>query len=34
MARIVVAGANGKVGKLLVPKLAASGHEVIALVRR
>jgi uncharacterized protein YbjT (DUF2867 family) len=34
MARIIVAGANGKVGKLLVPQLAAAGHEVIALVRR
>ena len=33
MARIIVAGANGKVGRLLVPHLVATGHEVIALVR-
>jgi NADH dehydrogenase len=33
MTRIIVAGANGKVGRLLVPRLAAAGHEVIALVR-
>src|SRR5882757_58471 len=33
MARIVVAGANGKVGRMLVPRLVAAGHEVIALVR-
>jgi uncharacterized protein YbjT (DUF2867 family) len=33
MVRIIVAGANGKVGRLLVPQLTAAGHEVIALVR-
>ena len=33
MARIVVAGANGKVGRMLVRRLVAAGHEVIALVR-
>jgi uncharacterized protein YbjT (DUF2867 family) len=33
MTRIIVAGANGKVGRLLVPQLVAAGHEVIALVR-
>ena len=33
MARIIVAGANGKVGRMLVPQLVAAGHEVIALVR-
>ncbi len=33
MARIVIAGANGKVGRILVGQLMAAGHEVIALVR-
>jgi uncharacterized protein YbjT (DUF2867 family) len=33
MARIIVAGATGKVGRMLVPQLVAAGHEVIALVR-
>jgi uncharacterized protein YbjT (DUF2867 family) len=33
MARIIIAGANGKVGRMLVPRLVAAGHEVIALVR-
>ena len=34
MTRIIVAGANGKVGRLLVPQLTSAGHEVIALVRK
>jgi uncharacterized protein YbjT (DUF2867 family) len=33
MTRIIVAGANGKVGRLLIPHLAAGGHDVVALVR-
>ena len=33
MTRIVIAGANGKIGRMLVPRLVAAGHEVIALVR-
>jgi uncharacterized protein YbjT (DUF2867 family) len=33
MVAVVVAGANGKVGRLLVPKLKQRGHRVIALVR-
>ena len=31
--RIVVAGASGVVGKVLVPSLVARGHEVLGLVR-
>ena len=32
--RIVVAGASGFVGSLLVPRLAEAGHQVVALSRR
>lgn len=32
--RIVVAGASGAVGKALVPRLVARGHQVAGLVRR
>jgi nucleoside-diphosphate-sugar epimerase len=31
--RILVAGATGALGKQLVPRLAAAGHEVVALTR-
>jgi uncharacterized protein YbjT (DUF2867 family) len=34
MARVIMAGANGKVGKLLAPELRLAGHQVIALVRK
>ena len=33
MVAVVVAGANGKVGQLLIPRLKQRGHRVIALVR-
>lgn len=33
MARIAVSGSSGFVGKALLPRLAAAGHEVVALVR-
>lgn len=32
--RVAVAGAGGFVGRALLPRLAASGHEVVRLVRR
>jgi uncharacterized protein YbjT (DUF2867 family) len=31
--KIVVIGASGKIGRLLVPKLIAKGHSVIAGIR-
>ncbi len=31
--RIVVAGASGAIGKVLVPSLLARGHKVLGLVR-
>ncbi len=34
MSRIFLAGATGVVGRLLLPRLVASGHEVTALTRR
>jgi len=33
MARIFIAGANGKVGQALLPRLKADGHHLVALVR-
>jgi nucleoside-diphosphate-sugar epimerase len=33
MARIFIAGANGKVGQALLPRLRAEGHRLVALVR-
>lgn len=32
--KVVVFGASGKVGQLLVPSLVAAGHEVVGVVRR
>lgn len=31
--RMLVAGSHGKVGRRLVPRLAAAGHEVVAMIR-
>lgn len=31
--RVLVAGANGKTGRLLLPKLVDAGHEPVAMVR-
>lgn len=33
MSRVLVAGANGKTGRLLVASLASDGHEPVAMVR-
>ena len=34
MARILVSGASGPIGKALLPALAAEGHELVRLVRK
>lgn len=34
MARVFVTGASGKIGRRLLPRLVASGHEVTGLTRR
>ena len=33
MARIVVVGAGGRTGQLLVEKLVAAGHQIVATIR-
>lgn len=32
--KVLVIGAHGQIGQLLLPKLASAGHEVVAMVRK